>query len=96
MSAQVVLMTGRRRQTGGMARRGTSGRGRRRTADPDRSLSLGAHFRADGGPKVTYRTQRDALSVADERSQDTGVSLNVYRCEYCSGWHMGNAGGRER
>jgi hypothetical protein len=63
--------------------------------DADRSQGLGAHWRADGAPKNGYRTRGDALAVAFERQQDTGVELNVYRCDFCSAWHMGNPGGRE-
>jgi hypothetical protein len=61
----------------------------------DRPQGLGAHWRADGAPKNAYRTQRDALSVAEERRQETGVVLSVYLCEYCSAWHMGNPAGRD-
>ncbi len=32
----------------------------------------------------------EALSVAEERLQDAGVHLDVYRCSVCSAWHMGN------
>ena len=72
-----------------------SNRGRPRI-DTARPQGLGAHWRADGAPKNGYRTQRDALAVALERQQDTGVELNVYRCDFCSAWHMGNPSGRER
>ncbi len=34
--------------------------------------------------------------MADERQQESGTRLNVYKCDYCSGWHMGNAEGRRR
>jgi hypothetical protein len=61
-----------------------------------RPHGLGSHWRADGRPKTAYPSQRDALSVADERRDDTGVELNAYRCDTCSGWHLGNAAGRER
>ncbi len=44
--------------------------------------------------KTAYRSQAEALSVADERRDDTGLELNVYRCDFCSAWHMGNAEGR--
>ena len=64
--------------------------------DADPSQGLGAHWRADGAPKNAYKTRSDALSVALERQQDTGVELNVYRCDFCSAWHMGNPSGRER
>ena len=64
--------------------------------DSDRSQGLGAHWRADGAPKNAYKTMSDALAVALERRQDTGVALNVYRCDFCSAWHMGNPSGRER
>jgi hypothetical protein len=63
--------------------------------DADWRQGLGAHLRADGAPKNAYRTRSDALAVALERQQDTGVELNVYRCDFCSAWHMGNPTGRE-
>ena len=75
-----------------------SARRARRTGygNDDRPPGLGTHWRADGRPKTAYPTQRDALSVADERHQDTGVDLNAYRCDTCSKWHLGNTAGRER
>jgi hypothetical protein len=57
--------------------------------------SLGAHWRADGTPKTSYRSEKEALSMADERRWESGVVLSVYRCDLCSAWHMGNPGGRE-
>jgi hypothetical protein len=62
----------------------------------DRRTHLGSHWRSDGAPKTSYRSQAEALSMADERRQDNGVILNVYRCEFCSSWHMGSAEGRRR
>jgi hypothetical protein len=44
---------------------------------------------------VRYPTQRDALSAADERGQESGVDLGVYRCDFCGGWHMGRLGRRD-
>jgi hypothetical protein len=32
--------------------------------------------------------------MADERRRDSGAELNVYRCDFCSAWHMGKAAGR--
>jgi hypothetical protein len=77
-----------------MARRGGSRR-RPRAVGEERPLSLGAHWRADGAPKTSYASQREAWAMADERRQDTGVSLNVYRCDFCSSWHLGNDRGRD-
>ncbi len=37
----------------------------------------------------------EALSVAEERSRETGLELDVYRCAVCSAWHMGNPLGRD-
>jgi hypothetical protein len=37
----------------------------------------------------------EALSVAEERSRETGLELDVYRCPVCSAWHMGNPMGRD-
>jgi hypothetical protein len=71
---------------------------RRRNVPPQsdavRRVNPGAHWRADGTPKAGYRSQAEALSVADERRHDTGLELTVYRCDVCSSWHMGNAEGR--
>jgi hypothetical protein len=58
-------------------------------------MNLGSHWRADGAPKTSYGSEGEAMGVADEQRQDFGVDLNVYRCTFCSGWHMGNAGGRD-
>jgi hypothetical protein len=79
-----------------MARPRRSGKARRKPARAERTPNLGSHWRADGAPKTGYRNQGEALSVADERRQDTGIDLNVYQCEYCSAWHMGNSEPRRR
>jgi hypothetical protein len=59
-------------------------------------MNPGSHWRADGAPKTAYRSQQEAMGVADVQRQEFGVDLNVYQCEFCSSWHMGNAAGRER
>jgi hypothetical protein len=63
-------------------------------SDAARRANPGSHWRADGTPKVAYRSQAEALSVADERRYDTGLELTVYQCDMCSSWHMANAEGR--
>jgi hypothetical protein len=68
----------------------------RKLPSSEPAARLGAHWRADGAPKTAYRSQGEALSVADERRQDSGIELNVYVCDYCSAWHLGNAEGRRR
>ncbi len=57
--------------------------------------NLGSHWRADGTPKDSYRSQTEALVVADERRRISGADLNVYLCGFCDAWHMGNKFGRE-
>jgi hypothetical protein len=85
-----------------MARRNAPRRGGRRISPGDRPrdavrpVSLGAHWRADGQPKSAYRSQGEALSVADERRAESGVDLNVYRCEICRSWHLGSFGRSQR
>jgi hypothetical protein len=76
-----------------MAKRRSPGRKRPRQPD-DRPLSLGSHWRDDGLPKTPYASQSDAWAMADERRQDTGVVLNVYRCDFCASWHLGRGDGR--
>jgi hypothetical protein len=73
-----------------MVRRGKK-RATRRPSAWVRPQSFRSHWRADGAPKSAYRSEGEALSVADERRQDTGVVLTAYRCEFCSAWHLGNA-----
>ena len=55
-----------------------------------RPESFRSHWRADGAPKTTYRSEAEAHFVADERRQDSGVELVAYRCGFCSAWHLGN------
>lgn len=56
-----------------------------------RELALDAtHWRRDGRAKTRFATRAEALSAAEERSAEAGAPLNVYRCAYCGGWHMGS------
>ena len=81
-----------RKAQGRKAHRGSQGAARSAPS----AARPGEHWRADGAPKTAYRTQGEALSVADERRQDAGVELAVYRCGLCTAWHMGSAEGRGR
>jgi hypothetical protein len=89
-------------QNGVMARRNSPRRGGRRLKGSDnrqadlRPVPIGTHWRADGQPKSSYRSQGEALGVADERRSESGVALNVYQCAICRGWHLGSSGGRTR
>jgi hypothetical protein len=47
------------------------------------------HWRRDGRPKTRFASRADALSALEERSDDADAPLNVYRCAFCDGWHMG-------
>jgi hypothetical protein len=64
------------------------------TQGTNRMAGLGSHWRADGNPKAAYRSQGDGLTAALVRRQESGVELNVYRCDVCAAWHMGNTRGR--
>ena len=68
------------------------------TDDPSgrQPVSRGMHWRADGQPKSAYRSQGEALSVADERRSESGVDLDAYRCEICGSWHLGSYRRSER
>jgi hypothetical protein len=48
-----------------------------------------AHWRADGAPKVRYRTEAEANKAAFSYRLDHGADLNAYECEFCGGWHLG-------
>jgi hypothetical protein len=78
-------------QNGLMPRRNSARKGQGQHADGDhRVAGLGSHWRADGLPKTAYASQADALTAALVRRQESGAELNVYRCDVCSSWHMGN------
>lgn len=62
----------------------------RRNRQPHRPLALdSSHWREDGQAKVRYSTQSQAVVAAHERGREVGADLQVYRCAYCAGWHMG-------
>jgi hypothetical protein len=57
---------------------------------PHRPLAVNSsHWRADGIAKVGYPSEAAAAAAAADRSREAGVVLGVYRCDYCSSWHMG-------
>ncbi len=78
----------------GMPRRHTSRTRSRRDQDDQRPSGLGAHARRDGTAKTAYMSRGEALSVAEERSRESGLRLDVYQCAVCSAWHMGSPPGR--
>jgi hypothetical protein len=52
------------------------------------------HHRADGQPKTRFASEQDANRAAFSSRLDHGVDLNVYACDICGGWHLGNTSGR--
>jgi hypothetical protein len=65
----------------------------KQSEEAHRVAGLGEHWRADGLPKTRYSSQSDALTAALVRRQESGVELNVYRCDVCGAWHMGKPRG---
>lgn len=83
-------------QNGRVPRRNNARRDEKpQTEGTRRTPSLGSHWRADGLPKSAYANQRDAMTAALIRRQESGVELNVYPCDVCSAWHMGKPQRRE-
>ncbi len=77
-----------------MPRRNNAQKGQGQQTDGgNRIAGLGSHWRADGLPKAAYASQHDALTAAYVRRQESGVELDVYRCDVCSAWHMGTPRG---
>ena len=50
-----------------------------------------AHWRADGKPKVRYRSEAEAHKAGFSYRLDHGADLNAYECEFCGGWHLGQS-----
>jgi hypothetical protein len=66
--------------------------GRRRAQRREhRPLSIqgATHWKADGTAKRRFSSERDATDGAQLQWVEHGVELNVYRCDFCNGWHMG-------
>lgn len=40
--------------------------------------------------KRNYATQADAVAASESLRRRTGERTNVYRCQFCSGWHHGH------
>jgi hypothetical protein len=83
-------------QNGVVSRRNLPNRKGRSRRDDPRPFSLGSHYRADGAPKAAFRSQQEAQRAANVRQLESGVTLHVYECDFCSRWHLGSATARER
>jgi hypothetical protein len=59
------------------------------------SRSVGHFTFRDGRrvPKVGYRTEELARAAEPSASERAGHQLEVYRCTYCSRWHLGSPSG---
>lgn len=47
------------------------------------------HYREDGRPKQRYETRVFAVRVRRQMRAKGQKGVQVYRCEYCAGWHLG-------
>lgn len=52
--------------------------------------SLRAVRRRGCGRKQQYPSEGDARRAAASLASETGSKLNVYRCSFCSRYHVGN------
>jgi hypothetical protein len=55
-----------------------------------------AHFRADGRPKKRFASRAEALAAAADQSNESGLALAAYPCDFCGAWHMGRETPRDR
>ena len=55
----------------------------------EKSLPVSSHFKRDGTPKRSYRTQQEAAGQAQLAWTLEGVELDTYRCDHCHQWHIG-------
>jgi hypothetical protein len=49
-----------------------------------------AHTTQRGQPKKGYATRSDAETHAHQQARRDGSSMDVYRCDTCSKWHVGH------
>jgi len=52
-----------------------------------------SHWRADGQPKVRYRSEDDANRAGLQYRLEHGNDLAAYACDMCGGWHLGGTDG---
>lgn len=46
-----------------------------------------------GKEKQKYKSEEEALEVADEMEEKYHEPFNVYQCELCNYWHVGRTNG---
>jgi hypothetical protein len=49
------------------------------------------HWRADGRPKVRFRTREEANRSSLRLRLEEGADLDPYLCPFCDGWHLGRS-----
>ena len=53
-------------------------------------FSMNSHRRADTGKeKVMYNTKKSAQKAADSMKRKHGKHFSVYKCVFCTGYHLG-------
>jgi hypothetical protein len=67
-----------------------SSRRHARRRDGPRRVRL-SHWRSDGGQKTRFATEAEAERAAFQYRLEHGTDLVTYNCEFCGGWHLGNA-----
>lgn len=82
-----------KRQGVGASKRSSSGasEGSSRNRSADQQLSRMGHWRVDGSPKVKFASEEDANRSAFRLRMEMHLDLEVYRCDICGYWHLGNS-----
>jgi hypothetical protein len=44
--------------------------------------------------KRRYETPHEAMRAGNVRTEEAGVELHVYPCNYCDGWHLARGASR--
>jgi hypothetical protein len=62
------------------------------SSDTAGTVTRGAnsHLRADGRPKVGYRSRAEAQAAASDYERNHREAMSAYRCADCPGWHIGH------
>ena len=54
------------------------------------AFSINSHINQHTGqPKITYNHLESASKVANKMSQKHNTHFSIYKCLYCSGYHIG-------
>ena len=80
-----------RHKSAGKSQKARAFRGSSKERSGHQQLSRMGHWRADGSAKVKFTSEEDANKSAFRLRMEMHLDLEVYKCDICGYWHLGNS-----